>query len=397
MKKKILLLTTIYPAPDLKYGTPSIHYFTKEWVKMGYDVKVIHYQAVYPRFFYLLAKMFRELIASRTGAVVFTERDNEDKQYIMEGVSVHRLPIFKRIPHAGFTKSVIKKHILKINKIDEFTPDIVIGHFSNPQLEIINELKTIYNARTCMIMHDSGDSIKRIYKKNYQTYMSSVDIWGFRSVPIKNKFESNFGKQKQSFLCYSGIPEDYITLNNNRSFYSGLSDFVYVGEFIDRKHPVAIIDAVHSVYSDKDYHISYIGRGAGVSSINEITKSLNIQNNISVLGFIPRNEIRNVLDKSDCMVMISSGETFGLVYLEAMGRGCITIGSRNEGIDGVIRHGFNGFLCEAGNSVELANLILHINSLSPEQRKQISQNAISTVKELTDFKAAHKYITAVDY
>lgn len=34
-KKKILLLSTIYPAPDLKYETSVCHYFTKEWVKMG--------------------------------------------------------------------------------------------------------------------------------------------------------------------------------------------------------------------------------------------------------------------------------------------------------------------------------------------------------------------------
>ena len=42
-------------------------------------------------------------------------------------------------------------------------------------------------------------------------------------------------------------------------------------------------------------------------------------------------------------IMISKNETFGLVYLEAMARGCITIGSRNQGIDGVINHGVNGF------------------------------------------------------
>lgn len=399
-KKKILLLTTIYPAPDLKYGTPSIHYFTKEWVKMGYDVKVIHYQAVYPRVFYFLAKLFRELIASRTGAVVFTEREKGDKRYIMEDVSVHRLPIFKRVPHGGFTKSVIKKQIakiIKLNKEDDFTPDIVIGHFSNPQLEIVDQLKKIYSARTCMIMHDAGDSIKRIYSQNYAKYMNSVDTWGFRSIPIKRKFEENFGKQKHSFLCYSGIPENYITPINNRTFSGDMSTFVYVGEFIERKHPVALIDAVHEVYPSNDYQISYIGRGAGISNIKQAISSLEVENNVSILGFMPRNEIRNVLDQSDCMVMISSGETFGLVYLEAMGRGCITIGSKNEGIDGVIRHGVNGFLCEAGNASELANIIRQINSLSPDDRKQISQNAISTVKELTDNKAAREYITSVDY
>ena len=37
--------------------------------------------------------------------------------------------------------------------------------------------------------------------------------------------------------------------------------------------------------------------------------------------------------------MISELETFGLVYIEAMAAGCITIASRNEGFDGIIKDG----------------------------------------------------------
>jgi len=42
--KNILILTPIYPAPDIpKTETPVVHYFTREWVKIGYNVRVIHY------------------------------------------------------------------------------------------------------------------------------------------------------------------------------------------------------------------------------------------------------------------------------------------------------------------------------------------------------------------
>ena len=94
--------------------------------------------------------------------------------------------------------------------------------------------------------------------------------------------------------------------------------------------------------------------------------------------------------------MISKGEAFGLVYLEAMARGCITIGSKNEGIDGVIEHGVNGFLCEAGSVECLTKLILHINTLSSSQKLEISKNAMKTAKGLTDNMAAQKYISALD-
>jgi len=365
---------------------------------MGYEVKVIHSQAVYPGFLYLIAKLFREKIASWTGAVVFTEKDKEDKFYIMDGVKVYRFPIFKIIPHAKYTKKVIKKQVEKIIQIiknDDFIPDIITGHFSNPQLEIIYNLKQTYASRTCLVMHDTGDSIKNIYKQNYPKYFENIDIWGFRSKSIQIGFERIFGKQKQFFLCYSGIPEVYILQINKRDFCSDLNKFVYAGDLIKRKNPIALIYAIKDVYPNKNYHITYVGKGAEEANIRITIDSFKINDNISFIGHIPRNDLLQIFDDSDCFIMISKGEAFGLVYLEAMGRGCITIGSRNEGIDGVIQHSINGFLCEAGNPNELSDIIRQINSLTPAERKQISQNAITTAKELNDFSAARVYINAL--
>ena len=92
------------------------------------------------------------------------------------------------------------------------------------------------------------------------------------------------------------------------------------------------------------------------------------------------------------MVMISRGEAYGLVYLEAMARGCITIASRNEGFDGVIVDCENGFLCKAGDANELADTIRRINFLTAEERQAISERAIETAKRLTDEKVAKLYV-----
>lgn len=398
--KNILLLTTIYPASDLKYETPVIHYFTREWVKLGYKVKVIHHQVVYPTFFYLMAKLFRDKIASLTGAIVYTHKEKYDKYYIMDGVEVHRNPIFKWIPQGKFTPKAVRKQIEKIlkqNNDSGFVPDIIIGHFSNPQLEIVSELKSKYSARACMIMHDNGNSIKRIYKNRYVELMSKIDIWGFRSLPIKMGFENNFGEQKRNFYCYSGIPENYIAKTNNRTFDDDLKKFLYIGELIKRKYPECLVNSVYSVYREKGFKISYIGKGAEEVVIRHMAKSLKLEDNVILEGFIPRDQILNIIDESDCMIMISKGEAFGLVYLESMARGCITIGSRNEGIDGIILHGVNGFLCEAGNEKELAQIIKQINQLTPAERKQISDNAIATAKDMTDQKVAEKYLQNLFY
>ena len=111
-----------------------------------------------------------------------------------------------------------------------------------------------------------------------------------------------------------------------------------------------------------------------------------------ICGRIPRDEIKAKYDNADCMIMISRGEAYGLVYLEAMARGCITIASRGEGFDGVIEDGVNGFLCEAGNTQELANIIRKINALTSEERLAISEKAIETSRRLTDKNAADLYL-----
>ena len=87
------------------------------------------------------------------------------------------------------------------------------------------------------------------------------------------------------------------------------------------------------------------------------------------------------LKNSAVFIMISRKETFGLVYLEAMATGCITVAARGEGFDGIIEDGVNGFLCEAGNVAELTEII---------------RKAIETAIELTEEKAAKRDLEAIE-
>ena len=75
-----------------------------------------------------------------------------------------------------------------------------------------------------------------------------------------------------------------------------------------------------------------------------------------------------------------------------MAQGCLTIASRKEGFDGIIIDGENGFLCNAGDVDDLAATIQRIRTMSPEQRKRISENAVLTARGLTDTKAATFYL-----
>lgn len=395
----ILLLSPIYPLPEGNHGTSVCHFFTREWVKMGYNVRVVHIQATFPRFFYWLAKMARNRIAAKTGAVVYTHRDYKTVHYEMDAVPISRVPVFKPIPHGPYSKKSIRntvEEIVRENTANGFTPDIIIGHFPNPQIELLSLLKKRYiAAKTCCVMHGDIEIMQKVYGDRLSELMKDVDVWGFRSKTVQEQFEKAVGKVSKAFICYSGIPEKYITKENVHRFDKPLKNFVYVGEMIERKYPEKVVDALHKAYNLGDFHLTYIGAGHLLDLIRHKVGEYGLQKQVEIKGRIPRDQIVAEYDKADCMVMISRGEAYGLVYLEAMARGCITIASKREGFDGVIVDGENGFLCKAGDADELASIIKRINSLTPVERQQISENAIETAKRLTDYKAAKTYIDDV--
>jgi glycosyltransferase involved in cell wall biosynthesis len=398
---KILCLTSVYPADDIPQTfTPVVHYFTREWVRLGYEVLVIHNQTIYPRFYYALYRFLKRFIPIRLGFVIQASRNDEYREYRIDNVKVIRLSILKFIPFHRFSKKKIKKQTEKIIEVlikNKLIPNVIIGHWFNPQLELINQLKNMYNdSKTCIVMHDGGAAIKKLYKNTYNELIASIDIWGYRSLQIKKDFESQYGEMKRNFICYSGVPEHFIAKENKKTFSAPLKKFLFVGLLIERKNPDALIKAISKIYGNKhDYSILYIGDGKEKDKLRLLAKEGHIEDKIYLMGRLEREEVsRNMID-SECFIMISRDETFGLVYIEAMGSGCITLASKGEGMDGVIVNGVNGFLCTAGNYHELAKIIIHINNLSPTERMAISNNAISTALSMTDKQVAKKYIESI--
>lgn len=398
----ILLLSSIYPIPGPdNQGTKVCHFFAKEWVEMGHKVVSVHYQATYPAPFYWVAKLFQKKLAAKTGAIVYTKREKEPVVFEMDGVDVIRIPLYKPMPHGRFSKTNIKKsveYIIAHDRAKGFVPDVIVGHFLNPQLEALSLLKEEYrNAKTGLVYHLPAeiDMAEKLYGNELQNLYDGVDVFGFRNEPLRRYFKSHYPKDVKSFICYSGIPESYVTKENKHHFDGEFKSYIFVGGLIERKYPAQILDALHVVYPKGNFIMHYVGGGQQKETIQNKVTEYGMKDSVVMHGKMDRDKILALYDQSDCMIMISKGEAYGLVYLEAMARGCITIASRDEGMDGVIKDGFNGFLCAAGNACELSAILKHVNSLSEDEKDRISTNAIQTAKELTDKLVAEKYLNDV--
>lgn len=391
--KRILLITPLYPIPYPENNTTGVcHSFAKEWIRQGYDVLVIHFQPVHCLAWHLLIRLFGRQISNYVGGGNFySKKLRKTEYYTMDGVPVFRVPVYNFIPHGRFPARSVGKFIsetLDILKAKDFAPDAILGHML--PLEVIPLLNEHLHTRTFMVEHGVPKKLKERYPE-YKDLILSYDRYGFRSKGIQKDFEEKICKVPSPFICYSGIPDDFPVDNCRKSFEGPLKSFIYVGEFIRRKYPSKVVEALSKVYPEDDFSLTYVGEGPDRQAIDAAVKASSASSSVHFTGKLPRKEIKAFYDEADCMIMISEAEAFGLVYLEAMARGCITIGSRGEGIDGVIIDGVNGFLCAAGDSEELEGIIRKINELTPEKRRAVSAAAIETARRMTDAAVAGEY------
>ena len=398
---KILISTAEYPNPNSNYDTPVVHFYAKEWVKMGHSVRVIHYRSVFPSFFYAVARLFKSLIKRlfKTDFIPF-EKLQKAISYELDGVDITTEPIFKLIPHIKFTSQIIKakaRQIVLDNERLGFTPDVIISHFLNPQLQLFSELRPVYpNTKFSLVLHENPTEINRLFGKKASFYLKNINHIGFRYLEMQNIFEKYYGSNYATFICPSGVPEAYVLDEVPKGkFKSEHLSIAFVGMLIPLKNVDITLNALASAFPNKNFSFKLIGEGMLKAEIESQIEENKIQGQVKLLGRKSRDEVQQDLLNTDVFVMVSSPEAFGLVYLEAMGKGCITIGTKGQGIDGVICDGENGFLCEARSVDSLKNVLLKIQRMTYEEKMQISNKAISTAKEMTDEKVAIDYLKKI--
>jgi glycosyltransferase involved in cell wall biosynthesis len=397
----ILILTSEYPNPNSAFDTPVVHYYAKEWAKLGHEVRVVHFRSIFPSFFYFFSKTFKTLLQNifQTDFVPVS-RLNERVEFFREGIAVISQPIFKIFPHFKFFKTTIRKQariIYADNLNKSFSPDIIISHFINPQLPLITELKKYYpDVKTSLVLHENPKAILDLFGSNADKLFSNLDYIGFRYEEMRNIFFNLFSKKYNTFICPSGIPENYILSEVPKLKFKGARiSICFVGMFIPLKNIDILLEAVSIAFPNRNFSLELLGDGMLKEKISQKISELNLEGCVRMLGKMSRDEVQKKLIVADVFAMVSKPEAFGLVYLEAMSKGCITIGTKGQGIDGVIEHGKNGFLCEARNVLALKNLFVEINQMSYDDKLQIATKAIDTASSLTDTKVALDYLKKI--
>lgn len=139
-------------------------------------------------------------------------------------------------------------------------------------------------------------------------------------------------------------------------------------------------------------HLTLVGDGPRRGELEALSRRLGTADGVRFTGRVPNARVLELMAEHRFFVLPSVGEGFGLVYLEAMASGCVTLGTRGEGIQDLLRHGENGLLVPPDRPEDLARA-LDWCLREPERADALARRGRRDAAPLTWRRCAQAYLT----
>jgi len=393
---KILLITSYFPAFDVDYVDPRtkfLYYYAFEWVKQGHEVLVLHSVPRYPCFLSRMIYLLGKKVGIESTQLTRLHQHREAVQsadYSFAGIKIIRKPIIKLMPHHDFFSFELRRHktdILKSFKESAFDPDIVISDFITPSVYIANEIKTSNEIPFYQILHQVDFEYLKKSGTKLRKMLDQANGALFRSYPQSKLFEQKGFSTSYKDYIFSGVPNDILMGAVRRE----IKKLLFVGSLRLTKNIHIILQAIAECRSNEHYELEIVGDGPYEKELRLLVDKSGLNNQVVFGGRLPRDKVFKKMLAADCLIMVSR-ETFGMVYIEAMSQGCVVIAAKNQGIDGVVVNGENGFLVEEGDVQVLSRLLDQFLLLDSNEIKRISSNAIKTANGMKDGQLAQNLL-----
>ena len=366
----ILFITRLYPSDCYdNQQTGMGHYICREWVKAGHNVQVIHEDM---RFHKRWSPVEQALA--------------ETRRFTLENVPVSFIKINRPFPgwrylpgsQAKKAEKFICEEVSRWGK----KPDVIFAFFCYDQWKVIERVRKHFDCPVVPIFHNCD---VKFSDKKAGRILDASPVSGGVSKKILAKLHS-LRPEAKTFMCYGGAPNDVAEYYKGEK-HNDVFSVVYAGMLIPLKKVDITLRALGLLKDKYDFRFTVIGDGEERENLQALAAELGIADRVDFRGRVTRNEVLAEMGKADCFAMASSPETFGLTYLEAMACGCYTIGSKGEGIDGVLVDRENGVLVTPGSVEEMA-AALELYFTEPAAVKEMQYRGIETANRLTEEKVA---------
>jgi glycosyltransferase involved in cell wall biosynthesis len=278
----------------------------------------------------------------------------------------------------NFSKSVL-------DKLRKLAVDVLIqDELNHPSMAWLNDRLHPPYPVISLVHHLRCDELRptwqnTLYRQVERRYLDSVGGFIFNSRTTKQAVDwvSRINDRPWVIATPAGDrlnPEIEAVEIQNRAHLSGPLGLIFLGNLIPRKGLHTLIEALSQLPLDA-HKLEVVG-----DTQVEPAYTRRIHRQIKGHGLESMVHFRGVLDDNHVLVVPSSYEGFGIVYLEGMGFGLPVIGTTKGAADEIIHPGKNGYLIEPGDSPTLSTILAdlhkdrqHLATLSLAARQRYSQ------------------------
>jgi glycosyltransferase involved in cell wall biosynthesis len=209
----------------------------------------------------------------------------------------------------------------------------------------------------------------QLYQWVERRYLCSVDGFIYNSQATRRSVEALAGNSLPNIVALPPAgqfqpeirPEEIIARANQ----GGPLRLLFVGNLIPRKGLHTLLAAIQGAPEDS-LTLTVVGGALLDSSYERAIRQQIIENNLQehvrLLGFQGQGELAELLNDHHVLVVPSSYEGFGIVYLEAMGFGLPAIGTTGGGAGEIITHSLDGYLVAPGDVPTLRSYLVELHT-----------------------------------
>lgn len=221
-----------------------------------------------------------------------------------------------------------------------------------------------------------------LYRQVERAYLHSVDGFIFNSMTTRDVVHALAGDSKPHIVAYpptdrfgSALPESLVAA---RAAQDGPLRLVFLGNLIPRKGLHTLLDALARL----PHHAAALDIIGGLNANPSYAAAMQqkaanhpLSSAIRFWGALDNDALREKLQQAHLLVVPSSYEGFGIVYLEGMAFGLPAIGTTSGAAGEIIHHGENGYLITPDDSAALA---AHLAELSSNRAllAELARNAL---------------------
>lgn len=191
------------------------------------------------------------------------------------------------------------------------------------------------------------------------------------------------GKTPEISVLYSGV---HLAHSVADQAIPATPYVLYIGRLQPRKNLVRLIDAFAQARAEAHLPHQLLLAGSRGWMYKEILKTAEAHGEyVKLLGYVPDDQLTNLLAHADCLALVSLWEGFGLPPLEAMASGTPVVCSNVSSMPEVV--GESGVLVDPYSVDSIKNGLLEV-LCNPERKQELTQSGLERAKQFTWAKAA---------